>query len=347
MYSPINYMKNYFYPDLVTNSVKTSKGKVSKEKANSSKSKKLILSRNDNIYINNLLMKIKTNNNNSYKQIFSTNSQLSSYDTPPNHKNKKDDLINNNLESLYKFFSPKLRENIIRNINNRKINHNSSNNNNFSFTKLEFNMSQIHNTNIQMKKTKSNNKYKGINEVNKTNKNYYKKILNFPLSQGNINVKFLKLHNINDLNEVASSFNFINKEKGNFGYKRIVSNKKLFNNKLSNNLKNKSTYDNKINSFICHNTNNININMNNINKRIIMNSLSNKDNNDSNYNNLLSFNKMSNSKKRYPWRNSKGTMTTTFKDISYNNGNNDIPEEIHFKAVKYIYELKYSDENFA
>ena len=353
MYSPINYMKNYFFPDFITNSVKTPKGKMPKEKANSLKSKKIILSRNDNIPNKNLIIKTKTNNNNiSYKQIISTNNQFSSENTSLSHKNKQDDILNNKPDSLYKFLSPKIRENSHKNLNQRKINHNNNNNINnnskISSTKLDFSMSQINNTNIQIKEKKINfNKFKGINKVNKTSKNYYKKILNFPLSPNN-NVKLLKINNTNNLHEVATSFNYKNQEKDDFYYKRILSSKKLFNNKLSNNSENKNNnaYDNKINSFICHNTNNINLNVNIINKGIILNSFSNNDNNNT-FNNLLSFNKLNNSTNRNPRGHSKGTMTlTTFKDISINKENNQIPEEIHFKAVKYMQKIKNFDENY-
>ena len=56
------------------------------------------------------------------------------------------------------------------------------------------------------------NKYKGINKANKTSKNYYKKILNFPVSPGNKKVKLLKINDL-DIHEVASSFNYLDKEK--------------------------------------------------------------------------------------------------------------------------------------
>ena len=348
MHSPINYMKNYFLPDFITNSVKSPKSKKSKEKSNSLKSKKIVLSRNDFISNKNLIIKTKTNNNIDYKQInqFSSENIISL-----NNKNKKDEIINDNPDSLYKFLSPKIKENNHKIINHRKINYNNKNfndNSKISSTKLDFSMSQINNTNIQIKEKKINfNKFKGINKVNKTSKNYYKKILNFPLSPNN-NVKLLKINNTNNLHEVATSFNYKNKEKDDFYYKRILSSKKLFNNKLSNNSENKNNnaHDNKINSFICHNTNNINLNVNIINKGIILNSFSNNDNNNT-FNNLLSFNKLNNSTNRNPRGHSKGTMTlTTFKDISINKENNQIPEEIHFKAVKYMQKIKDFDENY-
>ena len=202
-------------------------------------------------------------------------------------------------------------------------------------------MSQINNTNNQIKEKKINfNKLKGVYKINKTSKNYYKKILNFPLSPNN-NVKLLKINNTNNLHEKASPFNYINKEKGDFHYKRILSSKKLFNDKLSNNSENKNVYDNKINSFVCHNTNNINLNVNIINKGIILNSFSNNDNNNNSSNNILSFNKLNNSTNRNNRGHTKGAMTlANLKDISFNKeNNNNVPEEIHFKAVKYIISL--------
>ena len=69
MYSPINYSKNYILPDYLINSNKSQKNKASKTKSNSLNSKKLILSRNENNYINNFIMKTKTNNTNIYKPI--------------------------------------------------------------------------------------------------------------------------------------------------------------------------------------------------------------------------------------------------------------------------------------
>ena len=318
MHSPINYMKNYFLPDFITNSVKSPKSKKSKEKSNSLKSKKIVLSRNDFISNKNLIIKTKTNNNIDYKQInqFSSENIISL-----NNKNKKDEIINDNPDSLYKFLSPKIKENNHKIINHRKINYNNKNfndNSKISSTKLDFSMSQINNTNNQIKEKKINfNKLKGVYKINKTSKNYYKKILNFPLSPNN-NVKLLKINNTNNLHEKASPFNYINKEKGDFHYKRILSSKKLFNNKLSNNSENKNVYDNKINSFVCHNTNNINLNVNIINKGIILNSFSNNDNNNSS-NNILNFNKLNNSTNRNNRGHTKGTMTlANIKDISFN-----------------------------
>ena len=349
MHSPINYMKNYFLPDFITNSVKSPKSKKSKEKSNSLKSKKIVLSRNDFISNKNLIIKTKTNNNIDYKQInqFSSENIISL-----NNKNKKDEIINDNPDSLYKFLSPKIKENNHKIINHRKINYNNKNfndNSKISSTKLDFSMSQINNTNNQIKEKKINfNKLKGVYKINKTSKNYYKKILNFPLSPNN-NVKLLKINNTNNLHEIASPFNYINKEKGDFHYKRILSSKKLFNNKLSNNSENKNVYDNKINSFVCHNTNNINLNVNIINKGIILNSFSNNDNNNNSSNNILSFNKLNNSSNRNNRGHTKGAMTlANLKDISFNKeNNNNVPEEIHFKAVKYMQRIKEFDENYA
>lgn len=343
MYSPINYMKNNFLPDYGTNSGKTRKNKSSKGKSNSLNQKKLILSRNDNISNKNLILKTKTNNNNiSYKKIIPTNNQFSFENISLTQQKKKDDTFNQ--DSLYKYISSKIKENNQKNLNHRK---NNNSNSKLYSTKLDFSMSQIKSINKQKKEEKNKfNKYKGINKANKTSKNYYKKILNFPLSPGNKKVKLLKINDL-DIHEVASSFNYLDKEKDDYYHKRILSSQNFIKNKISNISENNNNInDNKINSFIYQNTNNINFNVNIINKGIILNNITNNNENNDNYNSLLSFKKT----KTLTHRNAKKHNNeifnlSSFRNISINKENNLFPEEIHFKAVKYMQEIKNFDES--
>ena len=343
MYSPINYMKNYFLPDYISKNEKSSKNPSTKNKSNSLNSKKIILSRNENISNKNLILKTKTNNNNiSYKQINSMNNQFSYESTSISHKKKKDDPFNQ--DSLYKYILSKIKEN-----NANKGNHNHRRSNDFNdsklySTKLDFSMNQIKSINKQKKDEKNKfNKYKGLNKANKVNKNYYKKILNFPLSPENKNVKILKLNNLEN-HEVANSFNFINKEKDHYNHKRIMSSHNVFKDKITNN----SDNINKINSFIYHNTNNINLNVNIINKGIILNSFNNTNNNENNScDSLLGLNQTNNlTHRNINRRNKKIFNLSSYKNISINKENIYTPEEIHFKSVKYMQEIKVIDENY-
>ena len=144
--------------------------------------------------------------------------------------------------------------------------------------------------------------------------------MNFPLSPENKNIKIYKLNNLN-INELSNSFN----------YKRIVSSRNLFKNKIN------SDQSNRINSFIYSNTNNINLNVNFINKGIILNNF-NENNNFSllfNTNNNISYrskNKNKNNKNIF-------NISSYNKNISINMDNNT-PEEIHFKSVKYMQEIQ-------
>ena len=346
MYSPINYMKNNFLPDYDINSGKTRKNKSSKGKSNSLNQKKLILSRNDNISNKNLILKTKTNNNNniSYKKIIPANNQFSFENISLTQQKKKDGTFNQ--DSLYKYISSKIKENNQKNLNHRK---NNDNNSKFYSTKLDFSMSQIKSINKQKKEEKNKfTKYKGINKANKTSKNYYKKIFNFPVSPGNKKVKLLKINDL-DIHEMASSFNYLNKEKNDNCHKRILSSQNLIQNKISNiseNNNNNTNDNNKINSFIYQNTNNINLNVNIINKGIILNNITNNNENSDNYNSLLSFKKTKTITHRNANRhNEKIFNLSSFKNISINNENNLFPEEIHFKAVIYMQEIKNFDES--
>ena len=339
MYSPINYMKNYFLPDYISSNDKTPKGKVTKNKSNSLNSKKLILSRNNNISKKNLILKTKTNNN-SEKQINLLNNQFSFESVSLTRQKIKEDTFNS--DSLYKYLSSKIKENNSKNLNHRKKN-DIKNNSEFSSTKIDFNISQIKSMNKVNKGEKNKfNKYKGVNKANKTSQNYYKKILNFPLSPGNKNVKVLKLNNLN-MNEVASSFHILNNDKEDLNYKRILSSQNLFNDKQQNN----SDSNNKINSFICHNTNNINLNVNIINKGIILNSYNDSSGDINNNKSSFGLNKKNNLTHRNVNKHNKEIYNlSSYRNISINKENNCIPEEIHFKAVKYMQEIKYFDGNY-
>ena len=344
MYSPINYMKNFFLPDYLTNSEKTQKNKGSKGKSKSLNSKKLILSRNNNISDKNLILKTKTNNNNiPYKKIISAYNPFSSDSTSLTQRKKKDDTLNQ--DTLYKYISSKLKENNHKNLNHIKNNNNSK----LYSTKLDFSISQIKSVNKTKKEEKNKfNKYKGMNKANKTSINYYKKILNFPLSPANKNVKLLKLNDLN-IHDAASSFNYINKEKDEFNHQRILSSQNLFKNKISNNSDNNrnNTNENKINSFIYNNTNNINLNVNIINKGIILNSFTNGNENNNNYKSLLGFSKNKNLSYRNANKHNKEIFNlSSLRNLSLNKENKFFPEEIHFKAVKYMQEIKLFDENY-
>jgi len=335
-------MKNYFLPEYLTKSEKAPKIKSSKTKSNSLNSKKLILSRNSNIPNNNLILKTKTNNNNiTYKQILSINNQLSPDSKSLNHLREKDDTVDHT--SLYRYLESKIKENNIH-LNQRK---NKNNNNSKLYsTKLDFSMNNIISISKPKKDEKNKfNKYKGINKANKTSKNYYKKILNLPLSPGNKHVKLLKLNNINnidnlDIHEVANSFNYINKEKNDLNYKRLLSSHNLIKNKRTEN-------NNKINSFIYNNTNNINLNVNIINKGIILNSFNNnnfyenKNNNSSMYyNNILTHQNKNKHNKEII------TISSYNNKKTINKENINTPEEIHFQSVKYMQEILNVDRNY-
>ena len=330
MYSPINYNKNYILPDYLISSSKSQKNNASKMKSTSLNSKKLILSRNENNSIKNLIMKTKTNNTNIYKPMDNLDNLYNnfSYENKSlnNHK-KKEKAISK--ESLFRFISSKMIENK-NHLNRRQINNYNNNNSKLYTTKLDFSMSYIKSLNKQNNEEKNKfNKYKGIN---KANKNYYRKILNFPLSPGNKNMKVIKLNNLN-IHEVANSFNFINKEKDDIINKRILSSHNLFKSKVNEKA-------NKVKSFIYNNTNNINLNVNIINKEIILN----------NFNNTEESRKINNNK-HIPKtiinknNNSKNSFSSNNQIIN-NKENIFTPEEIHFQAVKYMQKIQNTNKNY-
>lgn len=328
MYSPINYSKNYILPDYVINSNKSQKNNAVKTKSNSLNSKKLILSRNENNYIKDFIMKTKTNNTNIYKptdNIDNTQYQMSYENKSINHHQKKEKILN--PDTLFNFISSKMKGNK-NNLNQR---HNNNTNNKINSTKLDFNMSYIKKLNKQKNEEKNNfNKYNGTN--NSTNKNIYKKILNFPLSPGNKSMKVIKLNSLN-MNEVANSFNNINKEKDIIN-KRILSSHNLLKNKTNDN-------KNKINSFIYNNTNNINLNVNIINKEIFLNNINSMDES-RNGNSLLLYNNkyFPKTNKNINTKKNKKTYFSNNQNIINNKENIFTPEEIHFQAVIYMQKIK-------
>ena len=110
MYSPVNYSKNYILPDYVINSNKSQRNKTTKMKSNSLNSKKLILSRNENNYIKNFVM--KTNNTNIYKptdNIENIQYQMSYESKSLNYPQKNEKILN--PDTLFKFISSKMKEN--------------------------------------------------------------------------------------------------------------------------------------------------------------------------------------------------------------------------------------------
>ena len=335
MYSPINYMKHNIFSDYLISENKTSNHKGSKNKSNSLNIKKLILSRNQNISSKNLIL-AKTNNNNSYKKLILKN-QISSDNTSSNNINKKANQSSkkktknfNKQESLYNYLMSKIKE---KSKNISKINNLSNNN------------------------IKSKNKFNQYMTKDKTqsNKNYYRKILNFPLSpQNHKNIKSLKLNkpnNLNNLNlhEISSCYNYLKNKKQKdeiIEYNKVLLGKNLYQNK-----KNKINIDNIENSFIMHNTNNINLNFNIINKGIILNSFNSTIDKDNENNikikeNYSYYNKNNNIKHRnyirYNNFNNKIFNLSSYRSSSnVINDYNDIltAEEIHFKAVQNLHEI--------
>ena len=326
MYSPNNYSKNYILPDYVINSSKSQKNKTSKTKSNSLNSKKLILSRNENNYIQNFIMKTKTNNTNIYKptdNIDNIQYQMSYENRSINLPQKKEKILN--PDTLLKFISSKMKEN--KNNLNQRQNNSNNNNNRMNSNKLDFNMSYIKKLNKQKNEEKNNfNKYKG------TNKNIYRKILNFPLSPGNKSMKVIKLNSLN-MNEVVNSFNNNNNDKNAFINKRILSSRNLI--------------KNKINSYIYNNTNNINLNVNIINKEIFLNNFNSMEES-RNGNSLLLYNNKYFPKTNKNINNIKNKKNYCFNNQNIINNKKNIftPEEIHFQAVKYIQKIKIAGNNY-
>ena len=273
-------------------------------------------------------MKTKTNNTNIYKptdNIDNTQYQMSYENKSINHRQKKEKILN--PDTLFNFISSKMKGNK-NNLNQR---HNNNTNNKINSTKLDFNMSYIKKLNKQKNEEKNNfNKYNGTN--NSTNKNIYKKILNFPLSPGNKSMKVIKLNSLN-MNEVANSFNNINKEKDIIN-KRILSSHNLLKNKTNDN-------KNKINSFIYNNTNNINLNVNIINKEIFLNNINSMDES-RNGNSLLLYNNkyFPKTNKNINTNKNKKTYFSNNQNIINNKENIFTPEEIHFQAVIYMQKIK-------
>ena len=86
--------------------------------------------------------------------------------------------------------------------------------------------------------------------------------------------------------------------------------------------------------------------MNIINKGIILNSFTNSNENN-NYNSLLDFNKTNNLTQRSVNKHTKAIFNLSyFRNLSNNKENKFVPEEIHFKSVKYMQEIKTFDEGY-
>jgi len=298
MHSPSNKfdeqnMKSYY---LIRNKIQ--KNKALKSQINNSKimnKKKLIISRN-NISEKNIFR--KTNNYDSYKEILMSR-QLSSNSSPTNADNKQNNTttsiisnINNYYnnknqnnsnangqiliskkkekkthDSLYKYLIKKIKESNNENIFNKKNNNNSN---------LDFSIKLLKNENQNYIK-KDDLAYKKIND-----KNIFRKLVNFPLSPINNSSKILKLNkfgdtsykNIKNLN-AKSNKDILN--NNNIQYKKILSSRT--NNSKKNliyKIDSHNHFQNE-NSIIYKNTNNININLNIINKVIKNNKEKNND----------------------------------------------------------------------
>ena len=388
MYSPDNkFQKRNLNLFNLINSKAANKIRKKNEINNSVNTKGLILSRN-NLSNKKLLMKTKVNN--SYKRIL-LNRQLSSdnsssiyrntkqINTTSNISNNKKSNIKNNdssgqillykqnenkYDTLYKYLVSKVNETQnLYNKNNNKLNYNidtltnnnQANNNGFTFSQINKKINNI---------------------INNNNKNYFQKILNYPLSPKNKSLKSMKLNNI-DLDKISKHFRNI-----------INSNKQIFIGKNNNNQNNTNNNIKIENSFIYNNTNNINLNVNIINKNIISDKINqnyitlgkiNLTNNDILCNsnkkdiiNSLQKNKanLNNESINLEYNYSIGNLINTTKNkpikirpINCNMNNNELfnlssnfnsfnkeekiyAEEIHFKAVKYMHEIKKYDELF-
>ena len=391
MYSPVNKFKDKNLNSFNLINIKTSSKKGIKYDINNSiNGKKLILSRNN---FNNKNFLVKTKNNNSYKKII-LNGQLSSDNTSPNHKqnNTTTNIIKTNIKNIDSKGQILNYKKIDKDYNNitlykyllSKINDNNNLYNKFNFNnnKLDFNMNILINNHIN----NDENDFTGIKNnkninINNINENYYKKILNIPLSPINKNIKKIKLNNI-DINEIPGLYKHISSSNN----EKIINLNK--NNNIINNNFNKNQINNHIkidNSFIYHNTNNINLNVNIINKKIIndkshQNNIStgknifrdkdliyNSSTNDTKEQNKVIHNHDEGANLIYNY--SLGNLTNNkkkaikIKPIKYNFNKNEIinlssdnssinqkekifAEEIHFKAVKYIQEIKNNEKTF-
>lgn len=336
---------------------------------NSIKGKKLIISRN-NTTNKNILSQPKKSN--SYKKI-NQNEHLLPNNISPVHKkiihnnttnsiNKTQSKTSNstaqifpytkkqnspNYSSLYKYLINKSSNN---NILNNKSNYFIHNNNNI----LSFSLNLIQNLG------KLDTKYMNINKLNNFNVNKFHKT-NFPLSPINKrNKTLLKFNNIGI--EDFLSFNKDNINVNNNNEKRVSSSKNEINN-----------YIKLENSVVCQNANNINLNVNIFTKKgiseqnsiLLKNQNSNLqnivDSDDKNIKNIKENNKIKINisdnifKDSYHLCNltsriqSKPVVLKNIKNQAcINQSKKDdrmFAEEIHFKAVKFMQEIKSFDNN--
>jgi len=302
MHSPSNRfdeknMKLYY---LINHKIQENRALKSQINSNKlSNKKKLIISRN-NISEKNIFRKVK--NYDSYKEILlsrqlSSNSSATNVDNKHNitttsinthlnkyYNNKKPNKSNanghiliskkkdkKNNDSLYKFLVKKIKGSNNENLYNIK----SKNNSNLDFS---------------IKLTKGDLIYKKIND-----KNLFRKLVNFPMSPINKSSKILKLNKIEDTSyKNIKNFNAMsNKDilnNSNVQYKRILSTRA--NNSRKNLIYKIDNHNHfqKENSIIYQNTNNININLNIINKNI-KNNKNNKNKNNSSLNKKPQINK--------------------------------------------------------
>ena len=381
MHSPENKGKIIHLFNLINNKTTGIKNEIK----NSMNNRSLLLSRN-NLSNKKLLMKTKFNNtykklilnrqlSSENSSTFLTNSKKIN-NTTTNLTNRKKSINNsrgqilinktnkNKHESLYKYLISKINEN--KNLYNKKNNYNN---------KFDLSMNILINNNQfndGITYYRQNNNLKDINSnTNENNNNIinFQKILRCPLSPRNKSLKCLKLNNIN-LDDLSGPYRniIINKDKEN------LSNINIHNNSskdINNNIKIE-------NSFIYHNTNNINLNVNIINKKLINDIL-----NQNNYFRKIEYRNKKNLVKNFSnnniRKNNNGNMNIKnnmnignltnrtknkvikIKNFKHNINNNELftyytksvnkekniyAEEIHFKAVKYIQEIKNNEKCF-
>ena len=346
---------------------------------NSSNTKKLILSRNNinnknffktknnNSYKKIILNRQLSSDNSSPININNkqNNTTTSAYKNNVKNNNTRGQLLLSkrnenriNQENLYKYLISKINET-----------NNLYSDNNYDNNKLDFSMNILIN-NSQIKDKNNFNKI-NKNSKNNFNKKYYQKIFSFPLSPINKSLKSLKLNNIelnNNLNSLKN-LNSINKEKRNSSGKIINSNNnngiKIENSFIYNNTNNINLNVNIINKKIERDRDEDNISLGKIkmkNTNVLNNSSvgkiiinKNEQNKIRNYENESSI--FINNYSIGNLTNRVRNKAIKIKPINYNINNNELfnlssmininnreekiyAEEIHFRAVKYMQEIK-------
>ena len=383
MHSPIinKSRDNNIIPFNLINSKTTKNKALKKDINNSSSSKKLILSRN-NFSNKNYFLKTK-NNSNSYKKIILNKQLSSDNSSPINTNTKKQNNTTANInKNNIKNINSKAQL-LLYKKNDNRINHDTlykdliskinESNNLYNNNKFDFSMNIL----INNSQNKDKNNFNKINHKSKNNinKKYYQKIFNFPLSPINKNVKSLKLNNIK-INDNSGSFknlSSINKEKRITSGKYINSNNsnqiKIENSFIYNNTNNINLNVNIINKRIVNDENNTSlIKIKAQNKNIINNSsINNIFINKNEQNKIRQIKHHHNESENLIYNYSIGNLTNRvrnkaikIKPIEYNINNNELfslssfikvdnkeeniyAEEVHFKAVKYMQEIKQLD----